>query len=479
MAIGLLSALPYFFNSARGFFYTDDWVYLARPGSIPPWQFWNFFVPRVVFFWRPLADWLFSIEYHLFGLNATPFVLVSILLHLLVLGAFGWFGLLLTSRPRAVLLACALAGTNWVAVDTVSWISNQSALLAALFSWLCLGCWLRVGSGFEAWGRFHWAALVFFVAAHLCRQSSVCLLPALVVLSVLARRREPATDWWLLVRRLLPFLAAAVIYVAVDRLMVIREDSRIQLQYEFASPLLWPRNMILAFLHISTSPLGGNNQLAHWMGTGIESNILFLAGVGVVGVASFLSHRLRGSGSYRSLALTAVLYFPMFLFVYHHGSRYYYLAAMAMALFGGLLADRAFEHLAKWKWKAPLLFALVAILALNWGRLWLLTAADVRNTEWNRDIYELLAAHQQELPEATLFILPARDQRPSFGMNELVRFGSGRSTSQAMFADVNFDAEFLAHLHATVEHVYFVRTGPEPDSLILVPGDKDHVLPPL
>ena len=130
LAMSALLSLPYLV-AIRSFFVSDDWVYLSYYGSIPPWQIWRYFSPRVIWFYRPLQALQFGWLYHAVGLQPLAYNLCLWIMHVGVCLLVYVLASHLTSG-RAALLTTALFATAWTYVDVLQWSSNFSTLQWAL-----------------------------------------------------------------------------------------------------------------------------------------------------------------------------------------------------------------------------------------------------------------------------------------------------------------------------------------------------------
>ena len=93
-----LLSLPYLLV-LRGFFYSDDWIYLSFNRAIPPWQVWRYFSPQVIWFYRPLQSLQFGWLYHAAGLHPLAYNLCLWMMHLGVCVLVFVLASHLTSRP--------------------------------------------------------------------------------------------------------------------------------------------------------------------------------------------------------------------------------------------------------------------------------------------------------------------------------------------------------------------------------------------
>ncbi len=153
----------------------------------------------------PLTYTLFRIERGLFGLHASGFHWVNILLHA-VNALLVWKVLRRLSVPGARLAALIFA-LHPVQVESVAWITELKNLLALFFSLLAVLAWLEFveGRAGRPW-RFYLCSLGLYLLA-LLSKSTACTLPAALLL-VLWLRGLPLT--WRRVAYVLPFVLLGV-----------------------------------------------------------------------------------------------------------------------------------------------------------------------------------------------------------------------------------------------------------------------------
>jgi tetratricopeptide (TPR) repeat protein len=145
----------------------------------------------------PLVYTTFRLEHAIWGLNASGYHWVNILLHaanaLLV-----WWLLRLLAVPGAW-LAAALFALHPVNVESVAWITERKNVLMGVFFLLALRAWLRFvdGEGRAQW-RYYILALVLY-ALSLFSKTTACTMPAALLLIL----------WW----KRMPITAARIVHV--------------------------------------------------------------------------------------------------------------------------------------------------------------------------------------------------------------------------------------------------------------------------
>lgn len=149
--------------------------------------------------WNPLQRLSYLAEWKLFGPEPFAFRLTNVLLHAgCALLAFAVLDTWLRGRLRSAWTSrwtAAAAATLFAAhpsnVETVAWISERKSLLAAAFAFGAAWMWLRAEPGDV---RRRAGALALF-GIGLLAKTSIVVLPALLVLLDLSRRRRPAWGW--------------------------------------------------------------------------------------------------------------------------------------------------------------------------------------------------------------------------------------------------------------------------------------------
>ncbi len=177
VALALLAYLPYLGSSFAG----DDFIFISMlEGAVPydPLQGfwfgeWSSYPCFASLWWaatdadagflRPLASWVLTLLYQIFGRNAVPFHLTLMLIHGLV--AFTAFLVLrrLSGRDMPALLAALLFLICEDHGMTVAWIATITDLLCALFLNLAFLCHIIARQERKRW--LFGLSLVSFLAA--------------------------------------------------------------------------------------------------------------------------------------------------------------------------------------------------------------------------------------------------------------------------------------------------------------------------
>ena len=228
----------------------------------------------------PLVHTTFWVERHLWGLDATGYHVVNVLLH--VLGALFLWRLLYVFAIPGSYLAALLFAVHPVGVESVAWITERKNVLSTVCYLAAALAWFRYrpldplpnaeplhaagesapASGSEAKTQsllWYVVSLLLFVFALLSKTVTVSLPAALLLIVWWKRGRIQASD----VRPLLPFFAIGILLATNTALM---ERTRVgaagadwsftladriliagRALWFYASKLIWPTNLIFIY----------------------------------------------------------------------------------------------------------------------------------------------------------------------------------------------------------------------------------------
>ncbi len=248
VALIVVAAFIAYFPSLNGGFIWDDFSLIVENLNIKTlsglYQIW--FSTETVDYW-PVTYTTFWIEWRLWGMNATGYHVINLILHIIE-ALLIWVILRKLSLPGAFLAAMIFA-VHPVNVESVAWIAQRKNLMAMLFFLLSILCYLRQFSlncsdnaqrsrhspcadparGVRGLliGRWYWLSLAAFVLAMLSK-GSVAVLPLLLLGIVWWRRTgtvpifapakmglSPSVSRWDLLRTA-PFFLVAVVLAGVN-----------------------------------------------------------------------------------------------------------------------------------------------------------------------------------------------------------------------------------------------------------------------
>ncbi|MFL5732050.1 MAG: glycosyltransferase family 39 protein [Chloroflexia bacterium] len=179
-------ALLLFAQNLTSYFLADDFVLLSWTRSHSLSAIPSFFDPNTFWFYRPIVKLVYWAGQGLFGMRAAPFHILSLALHgvnaylLYRLVAYHLGGGWVTGLAASLIFL-----TIPHHAESVSWI----AVIGDLIATCCLLCALLLYSRYADGGKtvYLLGLLGFFAVALLSRETSVMLLPLLVLASLILR----------------------------------------------------------------------------------------------------------------------------------------------------------------------------------------------------------------------------------------------------------------------------------------------------
>ena len=287
-----------YFNFMTDGFALDDYILLDRVTDVGALTTLHhaFALPQsspfggAPFFWRPLGMLYLFAANMIFGLDATPYHIINLLLHGLNAALLVILVAMLTRSSTAGMISGALFAVMPTYEIGVTWISQVFELLGASFLLTCMilfTAYLRTGRTSRL---LYSSALLSAVLALMSKESAVFILPMLAPLSFLVQGPRAA---WQTRRRttaeLAPFgiLAAAfVLFIFFQEYRTARGDP----SYRLGAHVL---DNLWTYLRWMTFPFP--NTWGPWVRTAAHvTAALFLAGAGVAvvlrrGLALFLA----------------------------------------------------------------------------------------------------------------------------------------------------------------------------------------------
>jgi len=201
----LLVAVAYL-PSLRGDFLQEDFALsaLVSDGRVDPWQVVRYFFPshlEAMPFFRPIPVVTGAIDLVFWDTNPLGFHLTNLLIHLLGALLVGRVAGRLARRPSVGPLAAIVYGLYPGNVEPVAWVEHRMVGLGIAFMLLALHV-----HPVRRWRPVAWLAAL---AAFLCKESTLLLLPALVLFHF--ERTGPGPR----VRRLVEALRVSIPYAGV------------------------------------------------------------------------------------------------------------------------------------------------------------------------------------------------------------------------------------------------------------------------
>lgn len=171
--------------------------------------------------WHPLTMWSFALNYRFAKLDATAYIVTSLVLHLANTAlVFFFVRALARGRKWTPIVAAALFGIHPMHVESVAWVAERKDVLYAFFYLAGLIAYLlRVDRRQPAWLA---AALVLFVLSAASKPAAV-VFPLTLVAIDWFRRRPWSSGAWL---EKVPFFLVSVV-VGIVTLQVQRASGAI------------------------------------------------------------------------------------------------------------------------------------------------------------------------------------------------------------------------------------------------------------
>jgi hypothetical protein len=135
--------------------------------------------------YTPLTDISYVLDRALFGDDAGPYHLQSIVLHVAATWALGLLALALGATPLVALATATVFAVHPLQVESVAWISGRDVPLAGFLTLGCLLAWC--GARRRESAELDWLAFLATVAANLAKQSAVTIAALLLVVELVGR----------------------------------------------------------------------------------------------------------------------------------------------------------------------------------------------------------------------------------------------------------------------------------------------------
>ncbi|MFH1314190.1 MAG: tetratricopeptide repeat protein [Candidatus Eisenbacteria bacterium] len=197
LGLAALTVVVFIPAMKAGFIWDDDLLLTDNDMIRSPHGLHDFWLTTKPMDYFPLSSTTLWLEWRLWGLDATGYHVVNVILH--ALSAIVIWRILRRSGMPGAYLAAAVFAVHPVTAASVAWIAERKNTLSMLLFAVSILIYLR----FEASGKrsSYVLALVMFLLALLAKTSVVMMPPALLVLAWWRRRRISRVD----IRRAVPF----------------------------------------------------------------------------------------------------------------------------------------------------------------------------------------------------------------------------------------------------------------------------------
>lgn len=282
-----------------GFIWDDDHILTANPLIKDPHGWYRFWFTTKTDDYYPLSSSAFWLEWRLWGMDATGYHVVNVLLH--AVNAVLLWRLLARLEIPGAKLAAAIFALHPVNVESVAWVAELKNTLSLFFFMLSLLSYLKFdGTNVR---RFYWLSLFAFLLA-LFSKTEVAPMP-FVLLGVAWWRRNRIE--WKDIWRTVPFFAAAFLLGLVCIWfqntrsighIVVRTD-------DFWSRLAIAGRAVWFYFFKAVFPVGLLPVYPHWH-TGTVSMVSF-APVLLLAVGFFFAGCIAQNGGKRRCSASAIL----------------------------------------------------------------------------------------------------------------------------------------------------------------------------
>ena len=301
------------------YLWDDDFALIADGRTFDP--EWSFGFTQRTHFYRPLIELYFDLMVALFGYSPSALHAGNVALHILNASLVFFLARRLLRGTVASLAAALFFAVLPAILDAVAWVSAVTALLMAtwyLATMILHVAWLDSGDR-----RYRAASVLSFVAALLCHEGAVTLLPVLIGMEFVASdRRRPLLN---LVRSYGGFALVLGVYLTIA--FIVNRQNYVVTEGQYRLGLHAIRNVLQ---YVSALYVGRRG----------------LTGLGITALGLMAAWWYGDRAVRFSLAWMIVALMPYVFFVHVGAGRYAYVAAAA---FGMLLAgvlqslDRALQ----------------------------------------------------------------------------------------------------------------------------------------
>ncbi|MBK5286350.1 MAG: glycosyltransferase family 39 protein, partial [Bacteroidia bacterium] len=175
----LLTFIAYLPALQNGFVW-DDEPYITKNPLIYSFNLKEIFSQYVLGNYHPFTMLTLATEYHFFGLNATGYHSVNLLIHLLNVILVFYSVFFLSDKSGVALAAALLFGIHPLHVESVAWAAELKDLLYTFFFLASFICYLKYIKGFKK--KYYVFALVLF-SISLLSKAMAASLPVVLVLT--------------------------------------------------------------------------------------------------------------------------------------------------------------------------------------------------------------------------------------------------------------------------------------------------------
>jgi tetratricopeptide (TPR) repeat protein len=208
-AIILLTLIGFFPSIKNGFINFDDPPLIINNPLIKQLSAIN--IKRIfseVYFanYQPLHLFSYMIEYHFFGLNASGYHWVSVILHIINILLVARIAQLISGNNYVTLFTALFFAITPLRMESVAWAAERKDMLYSLFFFAALICYLQyVQKNFRI--KYVLLAFLFFTLSVFSKAMAVSLVPVLFLIDFFYGRKFTAKS----ILEKIPFIALAIV----------------------------------------------------------------------------------------------------------------------------------------------------------------------------------------------------------------------------------------------------------------------------
>lgn len=355
LAITFIAYLPVFQNGISTW---DDDAYITHNPLIYSLDLKEIFSRNVMGNYHPVSILILAVEYQLFGLNATGFHTISLLLHLLNVVLVFYAVYLFSDKIEVALVASLLFGIHPMHAESVAWVSEQKDLLYACFFLASLIFYLKYLKDFR---RKHYVMALLFFLLSLLSKAMAAPLPVVLLLADYFRGRK--IDKKAILEKV-PFFALAIIFGVIAILAQQSQGAANVVAFSFPQRILVACYGFITYLVKLIFPLKLSAYYPYPAGGNIPGVFYAYAAI-FIGLIAGVAYSLRytkktffGLGFYAATIFLVLQLFPVGSAIM--ADRYGYVASIGIFY----LAGEGFSWFTDKKWKQMAGLALLGIIVV-------------------------------------------------------------------------------------------------------------------
>jgi protein O-mannosyl-transferase len=207
LLLTFISYLPLLHN---GLLNWDDVDYIQTNPFISTFNLKELFSGYYMGNYHPLTMLIYSVEYHLFGMNPAGFHAVSLLLHLCIVVMVFYVVFLLGRKTEIALVVALLFGLHTVHVESVAWASELKDMLFVFFflaSYIFYLNYLKSRSS-----KYYIFSLLMFLFSLFSKAVAVSLPVVLLLTDYFVNKDTKSKNWGKLLFEKVPFLTLSIVF---------------------------------------------------------------------------------------------------------------------------------------------------------------------------------------------------------------------------------------------------------------------------